>query len=166
MVWTGTVGLDRTLDLKLDIVVNDALRARIPFLNKLAVDTVSMPVRGTTARPDVDLGSVLADLAKQAAIGSLGGNLGGVLGGILGGRDSKPTPPPKTDPPAPTDPARRPTTEPPSPFPFPFPAPKPRTAPPPETRRETAPVTPAPASRPAPASQPKPPKKRRLFDRG
>ena len=166
MVWTGTVGLDRTLDLKLDIVVNDALRARIPFLNKLAVDTVSMPVRGTTARPDVDLGSVLADLAKQAAIGSLGGNLGGVLGGILGGRDSKPAPPPKTDPPAPTDPARRPTTEPPSPFPFPFPAPKPRTAPPPETRRETTPVTPAPASRPAPASQPTPPKKRRLFDRG
>ncbi len=166
LVWTGTVGLDRTLDLKLDIVVNDALRARIPFLNKLAVDTVSMPVRGTTSRPDVDLGSVLADLAKQAAIGSLGGNVGGVLGGILGGRDSKPAPPPKTEPPSPTDPTRRPATEPPSPFPFPFPAPKPRATPPPETRRETTPVAPAPASRPAPASQPTPPKKRRLIERG
>lgn len=166
MVWTGSVGLDRTLDLKLDIVVNDSLRARVPFLSRLAVTTLSMPVRGTTARPEVNVGSVLTDLAKQAALGSLGGNVGGVLGGILGGRDSKPAPQPKTDPPPTTDPGRRPTTEPPSPFPFPFPAPKPRTAPLPETRRETAPVTPVPASRPAPASQPTPPKKRRLIDRG
>lgn len=168
LVWTGSVGLDRTLALDLEIPVTDALRARLPFLSKLRVDTLRLPVKGTTSNPDVNVGGLLADLAKQALLGEVtGGNSGGgILGGILGGIDKKkppaPNPAPKSAPPSPTPaPSGSNPSIPPTPSPqppvkdapgtLPTPVPTPRViAPPPSPTPEPAQPAKRPRSFPIP----------------
>lgn len=95
--WTGTIGLDQTLDLVLAVPVDDKLAAKHGFLRFWKGQELQIPVKGTSSSPDIRIQDLLANLAQQAiqkelaekAGGLLGGGgnnpLGGVLGGVFGG---------------------------------------------------------------------------------
>ncbi|MBI2931563.1 MAG: DUF748 domain-containing protein [Planctomycetes bacterium] len=87
--WTGTIGLDQTLDLAWKIPVTDRLLNRFPFLKRWKDQLITIPVRGTPTRPRVQIDEVIADLAKQAAAKAIEEKGEDVLEDILGGRDEK-----------------------------------------------------------------------------
>jgi hypothetical protein len=85
MVWTGSVGLDRTLDLKLDIVVNEkSARAHsVPRQTRRVDDRFSGSRDDRAARRRRRVG--VGRFGEAGPRSAIGGNLGGALGGILGG---------------------------------------------------------------------------------
>lgn len=98
--FTGSVGLDGSLDLTWNVPVTDKLREKHKFLAKLGAESLAIPIRGSAAAPDLQWGATLENLAKQAlekelkdkVDEKLGGVLGG-LGGLGGAKDDAPPPP-------------------------------------------------------------------------
>jgi hypothetical protein len=86
--FTGSVGLDETLDLAWNVPINDALVGRWGFLDALRGETISLPLRGSVRAPRLDTEDLLKDLATKAARAQLGGRLG--LGGGGGGAKDDP----------------------------------------------------------------------------
>jgi len=93
--FTGSVGFDRTLDLRWNVPINKRLVKKHGFLEILEGESVEIPLTGTTAAPNLEWGGILRQLAQKAAkkklaeetgLGDLEG-LGGLggLGGLLGG---------------------------------------------------------------------------------
>ncbi len=123
--WTGSIGLDKSLDLSWNVPVTDALVSKYAFLNVMKGNVIKIPVTGSSSAPKLKAEDVLADLAKQAATkqltGAIGDKLGNKvpgLGDLLGGKPKPPPTPPPTpqggqnpvNPPAPGKPTSQPAT--------------------------------------------------------
>jgi len=83
--FSGTLGLDQSLDLAWNLPVTDKLIEHWSFLSALKGETLSIPVRGTTRAPRLEADALLKDLAAKAAKKELEGRLG--LGGGVKGED-------------------------------------------------------------------------------
>lgn len=66
-LWTGSIGLDQTLDLVWEIPVSDRLVAKYSFMKYWAGQAVRVNVKGTCARPELQWGALIEDLTRQAA---------------------------------------------------------------------------------------------------
>ncbi len=82
--FTGSVGLDRTLDLRWNVPVDAALAGSKEALRWLEGETLSIGLGGTLTRPALDFDGAVADLVDRAAGGGLGRVIERELG--LGGR--------------------------------------------------------------------------------
>jgi len=83
--FTGSLGLDQTLDLAWSVPVTDKLIEHWSFLASLKGETLSIPLRGTVLAPKLEADALLKDLAAKAAKKELEGHLG--LGGDGKGDD-------------------------------------------------------------------------------
>ncbi len=83
--FTGSVGLDGTLDLSWNVPVTDELAGKHAFLARLKGQSIGVPLRGTLSGPKLAWDSALGDLAKKAAEQELKDRLGGLLGGAAAG---------------------------------------------------------------------------------
>lgn len=81
--FTGSVGLDRTVDLRWNLPVDAALAGSKKALRWLEGETLSVEVGGTLARPTLDVNGAIGELLDRAASGGLGRALERELG--LGG---------------------------------------------------------------------------------
>ena len=77
--FTGSVGLDQTLDLAWNLPISDALVKRWGFLESLRGQLLTIPLRGTVSHPKLEADDMLKELAAKAAKNELGSRLG--LGG-------------------------------------------------------------------------------------
>ncbi len=101
--FSGSVGLDQSLDLDWSVPITDALVAKHGFLKELKGQSLSIPLRGSVAKPDLQWTAALQGLAEQALQSQLQSKLGdklGPLGGLLGGSKPAPGGTPGTDTPA------------------------------------------------------------------
>ena len=85
--FTGSIGLDQTLDLGWNVPITAKLVERYGFLGALQGQSIRVPLRGTVKRPKLELDDLLKDLAAQAAKQELGSRLG--LGGSGSGGGGK-----------------------------------------------------------------------------
>ncbi|MFH0943723.1 MAG: hypothetical protein V2A76_00855 [Planctomycetota bacterium] len=90
--FTGSVGFDRTLDLKWNIPINKQLVKRYDFLKVLEGESVEIPLTGTSSAPHLAWEGIIEQLAVKAARKAIAeetglGDLGG-LAGILGGKNA------------------------------------------------------------------------------
>jgi hypothetical protein len=83
--FTGSLGLDESLDLAWNVPISDKLVERWSFLASLKGERLSIPVRGTVRSPRLEAEELLAGLASQAAKRELESRLG--LGGKASGED-------------------------------------------------------------------------------
>jgi len=74
----GSVGLDHTLDMLVEIPIPDAWLDRGPLLRSLKGEVVAIPLQGTLERPAVD-GRALAEWGKKIGAGAAGGLLQNLL---------------------------------------------------------------------------------------
>lgn len=89
--FTGSVGLDQSLDLKWNIPVNNRLVGKHDFLKPLLGESLEIPLTGTTSMPNLQWQGIFSQLASKAAqktIREETGGLGGLLG--VGGSDDSP----------------------------------------------------------------------------
>lgn len=77
--FSGSIGLDQSLDLAWNVPVTGKLVERYSFLSILEGSVIRVPLHGTVKKPKLELESLLTDLASQAAKQELGSRLG--LGG-------------------------------------------------------------------------------------
>ncbi len=77
--FTGSVGLDQTLDLAWNVPITDEIVKRFEFLGALRGELVQVPLRGTVRKPRLEVDDLLKDLAARAARKELESRLG--LGG-------------------------------------------------------------------------------------
>ncbi len=87
--WTGTIGLDQTLDLVWEIPVTERLLKKMSFLKYWKDKTIHVPVKGTCKSPKVMFDELFADLAKQAAQKAIEEKAGGAIEDLLGGKKEK-----------------------------------------------------------------------------
>jgi hypothetical protein len=80
--FTGSVGLDQSLELNWNVPVNDQLVRRFAFLDALRGEVIQIPLRGTLRSPKLDTAGVMKELATTVAERELAGRLG--LGGGRG----------------------------------------------------------------------------------
>lgn len=87
--FSGSVGLDGTLDLAWNVPIGESLAQKHKVLAKLQGQSLVVPLRGTLSGPRLRWDDALEDLAGKAVEAELkerlGGELGG-LGGLLGGQ--------------------------------------------------------------------------------
>jgi hypothetical protein len=83
--FSGSLGLDQSLDLAWNLPVTAALVERWSFLASLQGESLSIPLRGTVTKPRLEADSLLKDLAAKAAKKELESRLG--LGGGKSGDD-------------------------------------------------------------------------------
>jgi len=83
--FSGSVGLDGTLDLSWNVPITPDLAKRHAFLERLQGQDIAVPLRGTLSGPSLAWDSALGDLAKKAAEQELKDRLGGLLGGAAAG---------------------------------------------------------------------------------
>lgn len=145
--WTGSIGLDRTLDLVWQVPVTADLAGRLAPLRPLEGTVLEIPITGSADNPVFRPEEILTGLLRKGVENTLQKKVGGLLPGLLGGKKeggeakppaegARPPEPAKRDklpvpiPPAPKDPPRRPPAQ-------SAPAPKepPRRAAEPESRR-------------------------------
>lgn len=85
--FTGSIGLDQTLDMMWDVPITARLVDRRGLLEALEGETLSIPITGTARRPRVALEGVLAGLARRTLQEELTKKLD--LGKLLGvGREA------------------------------------------------------------------------------
>jgi hypothetical protein len=86
--FTGSLGLDLSLDLLWNVPVTDRMIEKYSYLKSLKGQAIAIPISGTVSAPELEWDGVLKDLAERAAKAELEQRakekLGG-LGGILGG---------------------------------------------------------------------------------
>ena len=70
--FTGSVGLDRTLDLRWNVPVDAALAGSKEALRWFEGETLFVGLGGTLARPALDVDGAVAELVDRAAAGGLG----------------------------------------------------------------------------------------------
>ena len=91
--FTGSVGLDLSLDLQWNVPVTPQLVEKHGFLERLSGQAISIPITGTAKAPQLRWSDALRDLAEGAAKAELDKQLKDKLGGlpgILGGdKDDK-----------------------------------------------------------------------------
>jgi hypothetical protein len=85
--FSGSVGLDETLDLLWSVPITEKVVRRHGFLKPLLGENLEVPLEGTTRKPKLRFEEALSSLAKSAltagALDQLGAELGGEdLGGI------------------------------------------------------------------------------------
>lgn len=80
--FTGSIGLDETLQLAWNVPVSEKLIERYGFLASLAGQTIEVPIGGTVKRPRLEWKDTLTDLAKRLATSELTERLG--LPGVPG----------------------------------------------------------------------------------
>ncbi len=78
--FTGSVGLDHTLDLAWNIPVTAATVKKHGFLAALEGKDLRFPIRGTTKKPKLEWRATLQGLAKDTALGTVVKELGDELG--------------------------------------------------------------------------------------
>jgi hypothetical protein len=83
--FTGSVGLDRTLDLTWHVPVTDDLAARVPALKSSKGRTFEVKIGGTVSKPRLDWKGVVS----QAAEDRLEDAARKEIEGLLGGKDEK-----------------------------------------------------------------------------
>ena len=66
----GSVGIDETLEMIIDVPIRDEWVNSNKFLASLRGKSLSIPVRGTLARPQID-NRVFQQLAREAATGAV-----------------------------------------------------------------------------------------------
>jgi len=92
--FTGSVGLDGSLDLDWNVPITERLMEKHKFLRKMKGEMLAIPIRGSVDKPKMKWDDVFEDLAEKALKAELedrlkdklGGGLGGVL---LGGGDDE-----------------------------------------------------------------------------
>lgn len=77
--FTGSLGLDQSLDLVWNVPIGPGLIERWPFLASLSGEVLALPLRGTVRAPRLESETLLKDLAAKVAKKELEGRLG--LGG-------------------------------------------------------------------------------------
>ncbi len=94
----GSIGLDKTLDLKWSVPVTAELAARNELLGKLEGQTLAINIGGTITRPKVETGDLLKGLAESVveseikdALKSIGGKAGGDAGAAGESKGSDPS---------------------------------------------------------------------------
>ncbi len=83
-LWTGSIGLDRTLDMQWELPISERMLEKNPSLEFVPGGKLILPVRGTVKRPDVRFADALADLAKRGAEEGLGKAVEKGLDDLLG----------------------------------------------------------------------------------
>jgi hypothetical protein len=83
--FTGSLGLDHSLDLAWNVPITDKLIERWSFLSALKGENLAIPLRGTVSKPRLETEGLLKDLAAKAARAELESRLG--LGGKTGSED-------------------------------------------------------------------------------
>ena len=83
MQWLGSVGLDRTLDMALEIPVTDKMASKHGFLSSFMGESIRIPVSGNASNPQLRMDQVLSNLAQDAIKRQVEKGLGGVLPGGL-----------------------------------------------------------------------------------
>jgi hypothetical protein len=79
--FTGSIGLDESLDLAWNVPITDKLVARNALLRVLAGETLSIPLRGSVRSPRLELDEAIKDLAALAAKRELESRIGLGSGG-------------------------------------------------------------------------------------
>ena len=74
--FTGSLGLDQSLDLAWNVPITDKLVKRWSFLSALNGESLSIPLRGSVTKPRLETDELLADLASKAAKSELESRLG------------------------------------------------------------------------------------------
>ncbi|MEM7309923.1 MAG: hypothetical protein AAF682_24830 [Planctomycetota bacterium] len=87
----GSIGLDKTLDLKWSIPVTDEVVKRNDFLGSLRGQTLDVGIGGSITRPKIDSGGLLTGLAKNVVKSELQDALESLTGAAKdeGGNDPK-----------------------------------------------------------------------------
>jgi hypothetical protein len=83
---SGSVGVDQTLDIKLEIPIRKEWIAGAPLLRGLEGQTIHIPIGGTFSMPKVDRGAIAqisANVARGAAQRALGDLLNNQLDKLL-----------------------------------------------------------------------------------
>jgi len=80
--FTGSVGLDLSLDMTWNVPITDALVAKHGFLKSLAGQSIEVPISGTATKPVLEWSGALKDLAARAAQAELEKKLKDKLGGL------------------------------------------------------------------------------------
>jgi hypothetical protein len=80
--FTGSVGLDLSLDLAWNVPITEQLIAKHDFLKSLAGQTIEVPITGTATKPRLEWSDALKDLAARAAKAELEKKLKDKLGGL------------------------------------------------------------------------------------
>lgn len=83
--FTGSLGLDQSLDLDWSVPITDKLIERWSFLAALKGENLSIPLRGSVKKPRLEVDELLKDMAAKAAKAELASRLG--LGDKSGGED-------------------------------------------------------------------------------
>lgn len=83
--FSGSIGLDQSLDLAWNVPITDTLVQRWKFLSALQGETLAVPLRGSATRPRLEVEGLLGELAAKAAKAELEGRLG--LGKKSGSED-------------------------------------------------------------------------------
>jgi hypothetical protein len=91
--FTGSVGLDLSLDMQWNVPVTDHLIQKHKFLASLAGQSISVPITGTATAPVLEWSDALGDLAERAAQAELEKRFKDKLGTLppipgLGGGDA------------------------------------------------------------------------------
>ena len=96
--FTGSVGLDQTLDLAWNVPVTDAVVAEYSFLESLRGTRIELPITGTVKSPRLDWRGSISALAKDFARGLAGDlgvedldkeKLGDLLGDVVRGENAE-----------------------------------------------------------------------------
>ncbi|MEW6071480.1 MAG: DUF748 domain-containing protein [Planctomycetota bacterium] len=77
--FTGSIGLDETVELAWKVPIDDALVAKYGFLSALRGEQIEVPITGTVRAPKLEWKDLITDLASRAAKNELQSRLG--LGG-------------------------------------------------------------------------------------
>ncbi len=86
--FTGSVGLDKSLDLSWNLPIGDALVEKYDFLDRLRGETLVLPIQGTAMRPKLAWDEVVGELATMALKAEVTEGLSEKLGlGGSGGDD-------------------------------------------------------------------------------
>ncbi len=83
--FSGSLGLDQSLDLAWNVPITDALVQRWKVLSALKGENLAVPLRGSVTKPRLEFESLLGDLAAKAAKAELESRLG--LGKKSSGED-------------------------------------------------------------------------------
>jgi hypothetical protein len=81
--WTGSIGLDRSLDMAWELPVTEPMVRKNGFLKFFQGEAIRIPVSGTTSAPVLQVEAVFADLAQKAIQKELQQRAGGILPGGL-----------------------------------------------------------------------------------
>jgi hypothetical protein len=87
--FTGSIGLDRTLDLLWQVPVSDELAERVPVLKSMRGKTFEAPIGGTVSKPRLDWKGVVSQVAEDKIEDAAKRKLDDLLGSRDDGKAAK-----------------------------------------------------------------------------